>query len=40
MKVPLERFTAHYERARFGDSARDADKLPELYKEVESTAKK
>ncbi len=40
MKVPLEKFTAHYERARFGDSARDADKLPELYKEVESTAKK
>jgi transglutaminase-like putative cysteine protease len=27
-------FTAHYERARFGESAEDAKKLPELYDEI------
>lgn len=31
----VERFTVHYERARFGDSAPDAEKLPELYRELE-----
>jgi len=33
------RFTAYYERARFGDSAEDAEKLPELYREVESVSR-
>lgn len=33
-------FTLHYERARFGDSAEDAEKLPELYREVEEVTRK
>jgi hypothetical protein len=40
MRSKAEMFTIHYERARFGNSATDADKLPELYKELESTAKR
>ncbi|MCU1284346.1 MAG: transglutaminase-like protein [Acidobacteriales bacterium] len=32
-------FTEHYERARFGGSEEDAEKLPELYEEVETAAK-
>ena len=28
------RFTQHYESARFGDSATDAGRLPELYEEI------
>jgi hypothetical protein len=36
----VERFTIHYERARFGDSASDAEKLPELYRELEEEVKK
>jgi hypothetical protein len=36
----LETFTTHYERARFGDSPEDAEKLPELYQELESVTKK
>jgi len=32
-------FAEHYERARFGDSASDAEKLPELYDEVEEALK-
>jgi transglutaminase-like putative cysteine protease len=39
MRAQAEKFTAHYERARFGNSASDADKLPELYRELENTAK-
>jgi protein-glutamine gamma-glutamyltransferase len=31
---PVERFTVVYESARFGNSAEDAAKLPELYEEV------
>jgi hypothetical protein len=34
----VETFTFHYERARFGDSADDAEKLPELYRELEEVA--
>jgi hypothetical protein len=30
----VERFTQHYEAARFGDSAGDAAKLPELLDEI------
>jgi len=33
------RFTAHYERARFGDSAQDAEKLPQLYREMEAVSR-
>ena len=29
-------FTKHYERARFGNSAEDAEHLPELYQEIKS----
>lgn len=31
----VEVFTAYYERARFGDSRDDAERLPELYRELE-----
>ena len=34
LQKPVRVFTRHYERARFGDSAEDAVKLPELYKEI------
>jgi len=30
-------FTEHYERARFGNSAEDASRLPELYEEIKTT---
>jgi protein-glutamine gamma-glutamyltransferase len=33
-------FTEHYERARFGQSASDAGKLPDLYEEVEEALKR
>jgi len=33
-------FTEHYERARFGGSQQDAEKLPELYEEVETAVKR
>ncbi len=33
-------FTKHYERARFADSARDAEKLPFLYETVRMTARR
>jgi hypothetical protein len=39
VRQQVESFTFHYERARFGDSAEDAEKLPELYRELESVAK-
>jgi protein-glutamine gamma-glutamyltransferase len=34
VRRPLARFAKHYERARFGDSAEDAARLPEDYEEV------
>ncbi|HEV8525753.1 MAG TPA: DUF3488 and transglutaminase-like domain-containing protein [Terriglobales bacterium] len=34
LRRSVEAFTEHYERARFGDSAGDALRLPELYAEV------
>jgi hypothetical protein len=34
LRGPLARFAEHYERARFGDSAEDAARLPEDYEEV------
>lgn len=30
-------FTVHYERARFGNSAEDASRLPELYEEIKTS---
>jgi hypothetical protein len=40
VKEKVTIFTAHYERARFGESATDAEKLPELYEEVEAALKR
>lgn len=40
VKRQLAEFTVHYEKARFGDSAPDAEKLPELYRELELVSKK
>ena len=36
LKEPVERFTGHYERARFGESVEDAKVLPEIYEEISS----
>ena len=35
LRAPVARFTEVYESARFGNSADDAQRLPELYEEVE-----
>jgi transglutaminase-like putative cysteine protease len=40
MRDPLARFAEHYERARFGDSAEDAARLPEDYEEVSAASKR
>ncbi|HWR35471.1 MAG TPA: DUF3488 and transglutaminase-like domain-containing protein [Clostridia bacterium] len=34
LRLAVEQFTSHYERARFGDSAKDAVKLPQLFEEI------
>lgn len=36
----VEAFARHYERARFGDSIDDAERLPELYQELAQATKK
>lgn len=40
LREPIAQFIEHYERARFGNSAADAQKLPELYEEVSAATKK
>lgn len=40
VRDPLTRFAEHYERARFGDSAEDAARLPEDYEEVLEATKR
>jgi hypothetical protein len=40
LRARVGRFTDAYESARFGNSANDALRLPELYEEVESATKK
>lgn len=40
LRARVERFTEAYESARFGNSADDALRLPELYEEVELATKK
>ncbi len=35
LREPVARFTQVYESARFGNSIDDAQRLPELYEEVE-----
>ena len=37
IKTRVSDFTEHYERARFGNSAEDASRLPELYEEIKSS---
>ena len=39
LRHPVARFTDTYESARFGNSAQDAQRLPELYDEVETAMK-
>jgi hypothetical protein len=39
LREPVSRFTEVYESARFGNSTDDAQRLPELYEEVETAAK-
>jgi hypothetical protein len=39
LREPVSRFTAVYESARFGNSTDDAQRLPELYEEVELATK-
>jgi hypothetical protein len=34
LRASVERFTARYERARFGSSPEDAQRLPELFEEI------
>ncbi|HEY6936169.1 MAG TPA: DUF4129 domain-containing protein, partial [Terriglobales bacterium] len=36
LRQSVDRFTRHYERARFAQSAEDAQRLPELYQEITS----
>jgi len=40
VRDPLARFAEHYERARFGNSAEDAARLPEIYEEVSSASRR
>ena len=39
LRQSVSLFTEHYERARFGGSEQDAEKLPELFEEVEDAIK-
>ncbi len=39
LREPVARFTEVYESARFGNRAEDAERLPELYREVETAAR-
>jgi protein-glutamine gamma-glutamyltransferase len=39
LKVKVATFTRHYESARFGKSADDAEKLPELFEEITASGK-
>ena len=36
MRARVVQFTRRYESARFGGSAEDAQRLPELYEEIDS----
>jgi hypothetical protein len=36
----VARFTRHYEGARFGESAQDAGRLPQLFDEITTTARR
>jgi len=40
MRESVAKFTRHYESARFGGSAQDAQRLPELYEEISDAARR
>ena len=40
VREPVSKFTEHYKSARFGGSAEDAQRLPELYEEVLTTSRR
>lgn len=40
MRESVERFTRHYESARFGGSAQDAQRLPELYEQISTATRR
>ena len=40
MRESVAKFTQHYESARFGGSAQDAQRLPDLYEEISSAARR
>ena len=39
LRTAVEKFTTHYERARYADSASDAALLPELLRQVDAAAR-
>ena len=39
LRSAVEKFTTHYERARYADSASDAALLPELLRQVQAATK-
>jgi protein-glutamine gamma-glutamyltransferase len=39
LRVPVEQFTSVYESARFGNSSEDAQRLPELFEEVQAATR-
>ena len=39
LQKAVSRFTSHYERARFGDSAEDAQRLPDEYEQISAVSK-
>jgi len=39
MRQSVDRFTRHYERARFAESGEDAELLPKLYDEISQQAR-
>ncbi len=40
VREPVSKFSEHYEAARFGGSAEDAQRLPELYEEILTTVRR
>ena len=39
LRAAVEKFTTHYERARYADSASDAALLPELLRQVQAATR-
>jgi len=40
VRSSLAEFTAHYERARFGDSVEDAQQLPKIFRQIKETRRR